>query len=63
MKCSCCNRFLNDYESTLKHAETKEYLDTCTRCLDGLHIPVDGRDDLNPEDSVDDMGDEYDLDP
>ena len=33
MKCICCNKVLSDYEATLKHAETGEYLDTCTECL------------------------------
>lgn len=58
MRCSCCNRALNDYESTLRHAETLEFLDTCMSCLDGLNIPTTGREDLNqfetPE--IDDAG-------
>jgi hypothetical protein len=33
MHCTCCNKVLSDYEATLKHAETGEYLDTCTECL------------------------------
>jgi hypothetical protein len=33
MRCSCCNKRLTDYESTLKHAETGHYLDTCMDCL------------------------------
>jgi hypothetical protein len=33
MHCTCCNKILSDYEATLKHAETGEYLDTCTECL------------------------------
>jgi hypothetical protein len=33
MKCYCCGKILSDYEATLKHAETGEYLDTCTECL------------------------------
>lgn len=50
MKCSCCDRFLNDFESTLKHAEYEHYLDTCMSCLEDLNIPYLGRDDLNPFD-------------
>lgn len=46
MKCSCCDRFLSDYESTLRHAVTMEFLDTCTKCLEGLDIPTLGRPDL-----------------
>ena len=33
MKCTCCNKALSDYEATLRHAETKEFLDTCSECL------------------------------
>lgn len=47
MRCSCCNKNLSDYESTLRHAETGEFLDTCLRCLDGLDIPSIGREDLS----------------
>ena len=46
MRCTCCNRALNDYESTLRHAETREFLDTCMKCLDGLNVPFLGREDL-----------------
>ena len=59
MHCSCCDRLLNDYESTLKHAETGEYLDTCMKCLDGCNIPIDGREDLNPEDAVNDYPQDF----
>lgn len=56
-RCSCCWKKLNDYELTAKHAETGEYLDTCMKCLSGLGIPIDGREDLNkkdiPEDDLD----------
>lgn len=47
MRCQCCNRNLNDYESTLRHAETHEFLDTCMKCLDGLNVPYIGREDLS----------------
>jgi len=55
MRCLCCNRLLNDYESTVRHSDTGEFLDTCMRCLDGLNIPYKGREDLNPfeEDDID----------
>jgi hypothetical protein len=33
MKCVCCNKTLSDYEATLRHAETHEFLDTCSGCL------------------------------
>lgn len=38
MRCYCCNRVLNDYESTLRSAQTGEYLDTCVKCLRDLEI-------------------------
>lgn len=33
MRCQCCNRNLNNFESTLKSALTGDYLDMCKRCL------------------------------
>ena len=53
MRCSCCNKNLSDYESTMRHAITGEFLDTCVRCLDGLDIPTQGREDLSPYESFD----------
>lgn len=47
MRCSCCNRNLSDYESTLRHAITNEFMDTCMKCLDELGIPTRGRPDLS----------------
>lgn len=50
MRCSCCNRKLSDYETTLKHAVTGAYLDTCIDCLSEIAhdapMPVKGRKDL-----------------
>lgn len=54
MRCACCNRNLNDYESTLRHAETNEFLDTCTSCLKWTDIPTKGRTDLDPSEDVED---------
>lgn len=48
MRCCCCNRNLNDYESTLKSVNTGDYLDMCITCLDGLDIETDARQDLSP---------------
>jgi hypothetical protein len=31
---------LSDYEATLKHGETGEYLDTCRECLDVITSDV-----------------------
>jgi hypothetical protein len=38
MRCQCCNRNLSNYESTLRHPETNEYLDICMKCL--ADIPI-----------------------
>ena len=40
MHCVCCNKVLSDYEATLKHSETGEYLDTCTDCLSEIQSIV-----------------------
>jgi hypothetical protein len=39
-RCVCCNHVLSDYEATLKHGETGEYLDTCTECLSEIQALV-----------------------
>ena len=53
MRCSCCNKRLSDYETTLKHAETDQYLDTCLDCLSEIAhdvpMPVKARKDLIPD--------------
>lgn len=50
MRCSCCDTKLTDYETTLKHAVTGAYLDTCLDCLSDIAkevpMPVKGRKDL-----------------
>lgn len=41
MRCYCCNVNLSNYESTLKHPDTGQYLDTCLQCLpDTGIIPI-----------------------
>jgi hypothetical protein len=32
MRCICCDKNLNDYESTRKSVSTGEYLDMCNKC-------------------------------
>ena len=53
MRCGCCNKRLSDYESTLKHAVTGAYLDTCLGCLSEIAhevpMPVKARKDLVPD--------------
>lgn len=36
MRCYCCNRRLSNYESRLRHPETKEFTDMCTKCLEDM---------------------------
>lgn len=53
--CVCCDKLLNDYEATLRHGVTFEYLDTCKACLKPLKglFPVLERKDLITSDDVD----------
>ena len=32
MRCQCCDKNLNDYESTRKSVSSGEYLDMCNKC-------------------------------
>lgn len=57
IRCDCCNKSLNDYESTLKSLGSGEYLNTCTKCLDGLGIETEARADLNPFDEASEYDD------
>lgn len=62
MRCYCCGKALNDYESTLKSVSTNEYLDTCVKCLEGLGIETIGRSDLSMYDEAPDdheLNEEY----
>lgn len=66
MRCDCCNRNLSDYESTLRHAVTNDFTNTCLKCLEGLEIPTRGRPDLSnaPTEDHEDLDDfELDWDP
>ncbi len=50
MRCLCCNKALSDYESTRRHALTKEFLDLCNECFSSIDetspIPSLDRPDL-----------------
>lgn len=60
MRCQCCNKILNDYEATRRHAITNQFLDICNKCIKDLGIPTIERTDLKPnEEMVDDMEEEY----
>lgn len=62
MRCVCCDKKLSDYESTLKHAVTGGYLDTCLGCLSEIAqdvpMPVKARKDLVPDMDIYDDVDE-----
>jgi hypothetical protein len=48
MRCQCCNTALNDYESTIRHAITKQFVEMCSTCLKSIdaHVPLQVRNDL-----------------
>lgn len=54
MKCTVCGETLSDYESTLRHAVSKQFLDTCKECLQAIgNVPVQARNDLLAEVDLD----------
>ena len=55
MRCTCCNRNLNDSESTAKHPETLEYLDMCMKCLKDTGITPLLNTTHNPEENVNEI--------
>jgi hypothetical protein len=62
MRCQCCNKNLNDYESTRKHSITGQYLDTCNNCLSEINsihgeIPCTVRHDLAQYEDINDDDD------
>ena len=70
MRCACCNTSLKDFESTMPHAITKQFLEMCStfiRTVDA-YIPVQVRNDLlsdsdtgNLDDLLDNI-DDFDKD-
>lgn len=56
MHCSCCDRLLNNFESTRKSKSTGEYLDMCNTCYATIadDLAVVNRTDLEPNDIPDD---------
>lgn len=47
MRCYCCDKALNDFESTRKSVTTGDYLDMCNKCYSTI------RDDVNAEERYD----------
>lgn len=54
MRCVCCQKNLNDFESTARHAEHNYFLDMCRKCLQETQVPYVGRDDLSKIDVPED---------
>jgi len=50
-RCQCCNEALNDYESTIRHGLTRQFLEMCSTCLKSVdaYIPIQVRNDLLSE--------------
>lgn len=68
MRCQCCNKNLSDYESTLRHPNTNEFLDVCVVCLKDIPIdPIepDNMDNFSYDDTLlyDDMSSFVSLEP
>ena len=51
MKCELCNEGLTDFEATMRHAITKQFVNTCQTCLNAMGdiIPLQVRHDLASE--------------
>lgn len=56
MRCSCCDRLLNDFEATRKSKATGEYLDTCNKCYSTISddVKTTTRIDYDPNEMPDD---------
>ena len=56
MKCYCCNRLLNDFESTRKSKTTGEYLDMCNKCYTTIApvVKTESNDNFEPFEIPDD---------
>lgn len=56
--CQCCDRLLNDYESTRRHGKTLDFLDMCNSCHSSVasdtYLPTVDRKDLRHSMGIDD---------
>ena len=62
MRCDCCNNILSDVETTRRHKTTKAFLNTCTRCLDGLDIPFMDQEEEDADPLYEEWESSYDDD-
>lgn len=55
MRCVCCDRLLNDFESTRKSKTTGDYLDMCNGCVASVQDQLEtiDRTDLQENDVPD----------
>ena len=56
MRCTCCNRLLNDFESVRKSKTTGEFLDVCNKCYTTIasDVPSSSSNTYEPNDIPDD---------
>lgn len=54
MRCQCCNAVLTDYELTIRHGITKQFVEMCSTCLKSIDafIPLQVRNDLLSENDI-----------
>ena len=60
MKCQACNKNLSDFESTRKSIVTGEYIDLCNKCISGVGIVSQDREDLRDVEVTDEDTDDFD---
>lgn len=60
MRCVCCNRNLNDSESTRRLVSTGDFLDMCNKCYKDVEndVPTTVRQDLVPTEQIEDWEEE-----
>jgi hypothetical protein len=61
MRCRCCDKNLNDFESTRKSVNTNEYLDMCQQCYSTIvrDVPTLEREDLLTNEEKEDSEENY----
>ena len=62
MRCYCCDKPLNDFESTRKSAATGDYLDMCNKCFNTIKEDVNAEERYDLYDGDDNEHDESEQD-